>query len=621
MRTLSVAIATGATVLSLAACRQAATPSPAPVASRSIPTLARIYYWRAHPGKVDEYSRYIRDVAEPIDHEAQRRGAFISITTIRAADTTGAWTHARIFRLRDSTQLAGLAAALDAAGIAVEPDSATRHTRSAYSATLRDAAGSATMDIDNGGLATLGYDHRDPLFPANPSVDHLFARWDKPDSPGCALGVVRNGRFVYEHGYGMANLDYDIPNAPNLVYYIGSDSKQFTAAAIALLQLRGKLNVSDDIRKYIPEMPDYRAAYGVPVTIDELIHHTSGIRDIYTLMSLAGIRMEDVMTDDAALKLIASQKELNFKPGSEFLYSNSGYWLLGLIVKRVTGTSLRTFADEQFFQPLGMTHTHFHDEPGHVMKNRAMSYERAAGNGGFRISYLQNFDKIGAGGLYSTVEDLQKWDENFYTHAVGGDALQALIHTRGVLANGDTLIYAFGNEVSTFRGLRTDEHGGALMGYKAHILRFPDQRFSVLLTCNLGSIDPQSLARQIAALYIGDAMAPAVTATPTVPHRARPASAYVPIDLAEANRLAGAYHSDELDVTYHIIPAANGGLMLRRPNLGDRRLEQIGLGTYRARGDAMADELTLHFDGSGGATPRSFTVEAGRVTNIRFRRQ
>ncbi|MFI5256849.1 MAG: serine hydrolase domain-containing protein, partial [Gemmatimonadales bacterium] len=342
----------------------------------------------------------------------------------------------------------------------------------------------------------------------DPRIDKLFAAWDRPDSPGCALGVIQSGKLVYERGYGMANLDYSIPNSPRMVYYIGSDSKQFTAAAAAMLALEGKLSLDDDIRKYFPGMPDYRARYGVPVTIRDLIHHTSGIRDIYTLMGLAGLRLEDVMTDDAALALIERQKELNFKPGTEYLYSNSGYWLLGKIVEQVSGKPLRVFADERIFQPLGMTHTHFHDDPGHVMKDRAMSYE-SDGHGGFRISYLQNFDKTGAGGLYSTVEDLAKWDANYYSHRVGGDSLQRMIHTRGVLANGDTLIYAFGNEVSTYRGLRTDEHGGAMMGYKAHFLRFPDQQLSVIETCNLGSIDPGPIARHVAEVYLGDRMSPA----------------------------------------------------------------------------------------------------------------
>ncbi|HEV3484410.1 MAG TPA: serine hydrolase domain-containing protein, partial [Vicinamibacterales bacterium] len=353
---------------------------------------------------------------------------------------------------------------------------------------------------------------------ADPRIDRLFAEWDKPTSPGCALGVVQNGRFVYQKGYGMANLDYDIPNSPRMVYYIGSDSKQFAAAAIAMLALQGKVGLDDDVRKYIPELPDYQATYGVPVTVRQMVHHTSGMRDIYTLMSLAGLRMEDVMTDEEMLGLIARQKELNFKPGTEYLYSNSAYWLLGQIVKRVTGQSLRVFADEQIFKPLGMTKTHFHDDPGHVMKDRAMSYE-PDGQGGFRIAYLQNFDKIGAGGLYSTVEDLQKWDENFYTHRVGGPELHKLILTRGVLAKGDTISYAFGNMVSTYRGLRTEEHGGGLMGYRAHILRFPDQRFTVLATCNLASIDPGAISRQIAEIYLGPRMAAPAAAAARRPAR------------------------------------------------------------------------------------------------------
>ena len=455
-------------------------------------------------------------------------------------------------------------------------------------------------------------------FPPDPRIDRLFAQWDTPSSPGCAVGVIRDGRFVYERGYGMANLDYDIPNSPRMVYYVGSDSKQFTAAAIGLLSLQGKLGLDDDVRKYVPEMPDYRATYGVPVTIRNLVHHTSGIRDIYTLMSLSGMRLEDVMTDDAALTLIARQKELNFKPGTDYLYSNSGYWLLGQIVKRITGQSLRVYADSQIFQPLGMAHTHFHDDPGHVMKNRAMSYE-SNGAGSYRISYLQNFDKIGAGGLYSTVEDLAKWDENYYTHRVGGDALQALIHTRGVLAKGDTIPYAFGNNVATYRGLRVDDHGGSMMGYKAHILRFPDQRFSVIETCNLGSIDPGSLARRVADVYLGDRMS-APTAAAQAGVRVRGTIPSSPVTDADRARVAGDYYSDELNVTYAIV-LANGRLMLRRPNARDVALGTVDRNTFSAPGDEQSGPVTLHFDQSANAAPASFTVEAGRVTNIRFRRR
>ncbi|HEY7236259.1 MAG TPA: serine hydrolase, partial [Gemmatimonadaceae bacterium] len=446
-------------------------------------------------------------------------------------------------------------------------------------------------------------------FPANPKVDRIFAEWDRPDSPGCALGVLQGGRFVYERGYGMANLDYDIPNSPKLVYYVGSDSKQFTAASIGLLVLDGKIALDDDIRKYIPEMPDY----GTPITINHLLHHTSGIRDIYGLMALAGLRLEDVFSDSEAVALIARQKELNFKPGDDYLYSNSGYFLLGQIVKRVTGKSLREFADERIFRPLGMTRTHFHDDPGHIMKGRAMSYERD-GRGSFRISYLQNFDKIGAGGLYTTVEDLRKWDENYYTHQVGGDALQKLIHTRGVLNNGDTIPYAFGNNVTTYRGLRVDEHGGSLMGYKAEILRFPDQHFSVLATCNLGAINPGPLAEQVAEVYLGSAMGPKAQIASRRPRDV--AQAAVPtLGTAELSVYAGDYYSDEVDATYHI--AVEGGtLVLSAHHVPAQRLTFTAPDTFRAAGG-----LTLHFERSAGAAPAAFSVEAGRVRHIRFARR
>ena len=448
-------------------------------------------------------------------------------------------------------------------------------------------------------------------FAPNPKVDQVFAEWNKSDSPGCALGVVRDGKFVYERGYGMANLDYDIPNSPHLVYYVGSDSKQFTAASIGLLVLDGKIALNDDIRKYIPEMPDY----GTPITIEHLIHHTSGIRDIYTLMSLGGLRLEDVFSDSEEIALIARQKELNFKPGDDYLYSNSGYFLLAEIVRRVTGKSLREFADDRIFKPLGMTHTHFHDDPGHVMKGRAMSYE-PDGHGGYRISYLQNFDKIGAGGLYTTVEDLRQWDENYYTHKVGGDALQAMIHTRGVLNRGDTIPYAFGNNVTTYRGLRVDEHGGSLMGYKAEILRFPDQHFSVLATCNLGSINPGPLAEQVAEVYLADRMGPKMSRTVAAGRQRGVTAAGAPaLGAAELAVYAGDYYSDEVDATYRVA-VSGGSLVFSARHIPLQTLTPVAPDTFRGRGG-----ITLHFERAEGATPVAFTVEAGRVRNIRFVRR
>ncbi|MDQ3174353.1 MAG: beta-lactamase family protein [Acidobacteriota bacterium] len=201
-------------------------------------------------------------------------------------------------------------------------------------------------------------------------VDALFAQWAKPDLPGCALGVIKDGRMIYKRGYGMANLDYDIPISSSSVFYIASTSKQFTAASIALLAKQGKIWLDDPIRRYMPELSEL---YN-PVTIRHLIHHTSGIRDYLTLMSIAAIRTENIYTDEDVIELLSRQKALNFKPGDQHFYSNSGYLLLSMIVKRVTGKSLRQFADENIFKPLGMKNTHFHDDRTMIVKNRAISY-------------------------------------------------------------------------------------------------------------------------------------------------------------------------------------------------------------------------------------------------------
>jgi len=447
-------------------------------------------------------------------------------------------------------------------------------------------------------------------FPRNPKVDRIFAEWDKPDSPGCAVGVVQNGRFIYQRGYGMANLDYDIPNAPQMVYYVGSVSKQFTAAAIALLVLDGKISLDDDIRKYFPEMPDY----GSPVTVRHLVYHTSGIRDVYGIMAVAGLRMEDVFADSEAIALIARQKALNFKPGEQHLYSNSGYFLMAQLVKRVTGKSLREFADERMFSPLGMTHTHFHDDPGHVMKKRAMSYERDE-RGNYRISYLQNFDKIGAGGLYTNLDDMRKWDENYYTHKVGGDALQKLIHTRGVLNSGDTISYAFGNFIASYRGLRTEEHAGGLMGYKAHIYRFPDQHFSVLETCNLGAIDTGPLAEAVAEVYLGDKMGPKPQRTVAAERRPPTQSGMAADGSADYASLAGDYYSEEVDATYHVT-YRDGRLSYTGRHIAAEVLVPIGPDTFRA------GQQTVRFERSApGAAATGFTIGAGRALGFRFQRR
>ncbi len=329
-------------------------------------------------------------------------------------------------------------------------------------------------------------------------VNAVFAAYDKPDSPGCAVGVVRDGKFLFTRGYGMANLEYAIPLSAQSVFDIGSTSKQFTAASILLLQQQGKLSLDDDIRKWVPEIP----AYQKPVTIRHLLHHTSGLRDYLTLMSLAGTNFDSVTTDDDALSLIVRQKALNFTPGDEYLYSNSGFFLLSVIVKRASGKSLRAFAAENIFGPLGMKSTHYHDDHTQIVPNRATGYD-AGEKSGFVIG-MSGFEQTGDGAVYTTVEDLLLWDQNFYQPKVGGAELIEQLQITGALNNGEKITYALGLRVETYKGLRKVSHGGSWAGYRAELLRFPQKKFSVICLCNLGSTNPSSLAQKVADLYLAN---------------------------------------------------------------------------------------------------------------------
>ncbi|MGD8700669.1 MAG: serine hydrolase domain-containing protein, partial [Gemmatimonadales bacterium] len=333
-------------------------------------------------------------------------------------------------------------------------------------------------------------------------VDSVFAQYDNTRSPGCALGVIRDGQFIFKRGYGMANLEYGISNSPSTVFRIGSTSKQFTAAAIALLAADGELSLDDDIRRFLPEMRDY----GTPVTIRHLLHHTSGVRDYLMLMNLAGRRGDDWYTDDDVVAMVARQRELNFEPGERMLYSNSGYFLLSQVVKRASGMSLREYAAERIFGPLGMEHTHFHDDHSEIVANRASGYAPAEG-GGFRIS-MTTLDMVGDGGVFTTVEDLFHWDQNFYDPKVGGQGLIDQILTRGVLNNGDTLDYALGLGHAVYRGLQVVRHGGAFVGFRAEMMRFPSERFTVICLCNLSAAPPWRLAERVADIYLEDRLEP-----------------------------------------------------------------------------------------------------------------
>jgi CubicO group peptidase (beta-lactamase class C family) len=332
-------------------------------------------------------------------------------------------------------------------------------------------------------------------------VDNLFEKWDRTDSPGCALSVMKDGHIIYEHGYGMADLDHNVIITPSTVFHVASMSKQFTAASIVLLAQQGKLSFDDDIRKYIPELHDF----GTSITIRELIHHTSGLRDQWDLLELGGWRYSlDLITNDDVLSLVTREKELNFKPGDREIYSNTGYTLLGLIVSRISGMTLREFTTENIFLPLGMKNTHFRDDHSEIVKNNADGYQKVK-DGQYRLSNT-NFDTVGATSLHTTVEDLAIWDENFYHPRVGGANFPSQMLERGKLNSGEQTDYAFGLALQKYKGLPMVHHGGADAGYRSELTRFPEQHFSTAVLCNASDTFPVLLAQQVAEIYLAEEM-------------------------------------------------------------------------------------------------------------------
>ena len=315
------------------------------------------------------------------------------------------------------------------------------------------------------------------------NIDALFSKWNTSKSPGTVIGIIRNDSLVYARGYGMANLEYDIPNSPETIFHMASVSKQFTAYAIVLLARQGRLNLDDDIHTYLPWVPDFKEK----ITIRHLLNHTSGIRDQWQLLTISGTRLDDVITQEHIVKILSKQQELNSKPGEIYNYCNSGYTMLSEIVKSVTGKTLRQFTDSAIFKPLGMNNTHFHDNYEEIEKNRAYSYLRK-GQNGFSNSVL-SYSNSGATSLFTNINDLSKWVMNFYKPVAGDLQDIQQLTQKGKLNNGKELNYANGIVVDKYKGWIQYSHGGSDAGYRTFLLVFPDLKTGFIQFSNLGDFD------------------------------------------------------------------------------------------------------------------------------------
>jgi CubicO group peptidase (beta-lactamase class C family) len=361
-------------------------------------------------------------------------------------------------------------------------------------------------------------------------IDEISQFWNKPATPGASVAVVQDGKLVFQKGYGIANLEYDVPVTADTVFHVASVSKQFTAMAIVLLEQDKKLSIDDDVHKYLPELPDY----GHRITLRNLLQHTSGVRDQWQTLGIAGWRLDDVITQKQILRMMFRQKELNFEPGTRHLYSNAGFTLLAEIVARVSGKPFPEFCDARIFKPLGMSNTHFHDDLRRIVRNRAYSYDAAPL---FRNSPL-NYANAGATSLFTTAPDLTKWLDNFREPKVGGRAAIARLEERAVLSDGTKVDYALGLALGTTRGLRTVSHGGADAGYRSFVLWFPDQQLGVAVLSNLASFSPGGIANRVAAVYLEKQM------TPEGRQQAA-ARSYIRLDPAALDRFPGHYQAPD----------------------------------------------------------------------------
>ena len=444
------------------------------------------------------------------------------------------------------------------------------------------------------------------------AVQAVFARYHTQGSPGCAVSVTQNSATVFSDGYGLVDLEHQQRITPQTAFYAASVSKQFTAAAIGLLALRGQLALDTNVRDLVPEVPDY----GTPITVRHLLHHTSGFRDYLGLQGLAGWPEDMLLTERDFLAMVSRQKGLNFPPGTKHLYSNTGYVLLSLIVRTVSGLSLREFAAKELFTPLGMTNTTFRDNHLTAVPRRATAYAPAAG-GGFRTS-VPGFDVIGDGGLFTTAEDLAKWNPTALDGPLKAPGLSAMLVTPGRLNSGESLAYAMGLRLETYRGLALVRHGGSYGGYRTEMTVAPSANMTIAVLCNLSTATPygaNGFSQRILDIYLGDQLAPPIT--PPLPGGTMGSrlSGLGPF-VARFSDFTGDYFSDELDVRWSIQPGTPSGIAIQRRNLSPLALEPRDPSMVSFT--AVGTPLSVRFESDTAGRVTGFVIDSGDMTGILF---
>jgi CubicO group peptidase (beta-lactamase class C family) len=445
----------------------------------------------------------------------------------------------------------------------------------------------------------------------DPRIDSLFAEYDHPWSPGCAIGIVKAGELVWQRGYGMADLEHGAPINKGTVFRLGSVSKQFTAAAVALLAAEGRLSLDADLRTYLPDFPTYAR----PITVSHLLHHLSGIRDYGGLMFLAGAKVDATYDGDDVYRMLIRQRGLDVSPGSAYGYSNSNYLLLARIIEAVTGEKFGRVLEQRIFAPLEMRSTRVQDDHTRLVPGRAVGYAPSGTAKGFRLNETW-IDVVGAANVFTTIGDMARWDRNLDHPGLGEPALVDLLLTPGRRQNGDTVSYGGGTQLGRYRGLPTVGHAGAFAGHRADYVRFPDQRLAVVTLCNLASAAPWNAGRRVAGLILDDKMQPQVSATAPAQRPAPTATRPIPARIAA--RYAGRYRSEELGAVYQLeLKGDSLSLLLPQPlRVPVQATDTIDL----LRAVLPPAPMTIRFTRDTGGRITGFFLDAMRLRGLRFER-
>jgi CubicO group peptidase (beta-lactamase class C family) len=439
----------------------------------------------------------------------------------------------------------------------------------------------------------------------NAVVDAIFASWDVRGSPGCALAVARDGILVYSRGYGYANLDYDIPITPQTVFDVASITKQFNAASLTMLALKGKLSLEDDVRKWLPELPEYDS----PITLQHMIYHTSGLRDYLNLFPLAGRGDYYPISHAQILAMMVRQR--------------AAYMLLAQVLERAGGKSLGEMTRERIFEPLGMEGSLMYDNLEEIIPRRAIGYDRDE-DGRLRIVHNYNFDVVGDGQLYSTMEDLLRWDN--YLHGAEKPAIHPQMLTEGTLNNGDPIGYAQGIRLDEYRGLRTVGHSGSSWGFRSQLVRFVEPGLSIAISCNSDYARPGELAQRVADHYLADQLGPESSdEEPNADQQGDDAPSAPPsLSSVELAEFAGSFFSAELDAIYRFA-VVDGSLVVRIEQEPPLPVTPVAADQFEIRfgdqGLSGPKTASLEFDRNRSGVVTGFGLSSGSERGIVFERR